>query len=203
MLKRIASIFSIILHPVFMPMLGIFIVFNSSLYNLALPVQFKKFVYLITLLCDVLIPLTLIPVLLYFRQVQQITMDEKRERLIPLFLSMVCLSIGYYLVSKFSPIKIINMFLLSASVIAFLILVISIFWKISIHMAGIGGITALIAILSFNTGTDMTIILSIVVIMSGIIASSRLALEAHSPMQLFAGYGIGLCTVGGFLIRWY
>jgi hypothetical protein len=197
---RTAKILSSLLHPIFMPLLGLFIVFNSGIYGMEVPGQFKKFVYLITLLCDVMIPLTLIPVFIYFRQIKQISMEEKRERLIPLFLTMVCLFIGYYLVAKFSPIKIINLFLLASGVIALLILIISIFWKISIHMAGIGGITALITLLSLSNGMDMTIILCLVILFTGIIASARLALNAHSPLQLLAGYAVGMITVGGFLL---
>jgi membrane-associated HD superfamily phosphohydrolase len=147
-----------------------------------------------------MIPLTLIPVFLYFRQIRKIEMDQKRERLVPLFLTMICLFIGYYLVAKFSPIRVINIFLLASSVIAFLILIISVFWKISIHMAGIGGITALIAVLSYSYKIDMTIMLCIIILISGIIASARLAMGAHSPLELLAGFAIGLVTVGGFLI---
>ncbi len=197
---KIANILSFILHPVFMPLLGLFIVFNSGIYGIEIPVQFKKYVYLITLLCDVLIPLTLIPIFIYLRQIQQISLEKKKERLVPLFLTMICLLIGYYLVAKFSPIKIINLFLLASSVIVFLIFIISIFWKISIHMAGIGGITALIGVISLTYKTDMTIVLCAAILLTGIIASTRLALEAHSPLQLLAGYSVGLFTVGGFLL---
>jgi membrane-associated phospholipid phosphatase len=85
--------------------------------------------------------------------------------------------------------------------VVFIVLIISMFWKISIHMAGIGGITALIIILSVVYRTDMTLLLCIALLLSGIIASIRLALKAHSPAQLLAGYIVGIMTVGVFLIQ--
>ncbi len=200
MLKTIANVVSFLLHPVFMPLIGLYIIFNSGIYGIEVPVEFTKFVYLITLLCDVLVPLTFIPVFIYLRQTQQITLEDRKERLIPLFVASISLFFGYYLVVRFSPIKILNLFLLACCVVVTIILLISVFWKISIHMAGIGGITALIAILSVSYKLDLTIILCIAILLSGLIASARLALNAHSPLQLLAGYGVGLFTVGLLLL---
>jgi hypothetical protein len=197
----LANILSSLLHPVFMPLIGLFIVFNSGIYGIEVPAQFRHFVYLITFLCDVLFPVTMVPVFIYFRNFQHVTLDERRQRLIPLFLTSICLFIGYYLVARFSPIRIINLFLFSSCMVVFIVFIISMFWKISIHMAGIGGITALIAILSISYKTDMTIVLCSAIILSGIIASIRLALKAHSPAQLLAGYAVGFITVGIFLIQ--
>jgi membrane-associated phospholipid phosphatase len=191
----IANILSFILHPAFMPLVGLLIVFNSGVYGVEVPSEFRRYVYLITFLCDILFPLTMIPVLMYFHSIRQASIDDRRERLIPLFITSLCLFIGYYLVAKFSPIQLVNLFLFASCLVVVIILMISIFWKVSIHMAGIGGITALILILSFIYKTDLTIILCVAVLISGIIASARLALNAHSPVQLIGGYLIGLLTV--------
>jgi hypothetical protein len=175
------------------------IVFNSGVYGVEVPAEFKRYVYLITFLCDVLFPLMMLPVLIYFRNIRSATIDERRQRLIPLFVTTLCLFMGYYLVARFSPIQIINLFLFASCFVVLLIMIISMLWKISIHMAGIGGITGLILVLSFFYKTDLTIILCIAIMFSGIIASVRLHLKAHSISQLVAGFGLGLITVGAFL----
>jgi hypothetical protein len=195
----IAQIVSYILHPVIMPLVGLLIVFNSGVYGMEVPSEFKRYIYLITFLCDVLFPLTMIPVLIYFRNIQHVTMNERPQRLFPLFLTTLCLFMGYYLVAKFSPIQLVNLFLFASCLVVLLMMIFSIFWKISIHMAGIGGITALILILSFIYKTDLTIILCIALLFSGIIASARMALKAHTPWELVFGYAVGLVTVGVFL----
>jgi hypothetical protein len=203
MKKSIATVLSFIFHPVFMPLAGLFILFNSGIYGLEVQTEFKRFVYIITLLCNVLLPVTTIPVLIYLKNMHQATFDERKRRLLPLFFGTICMFMGYYLVARFSPIRIINQFLFSVAVVTFLILIISMFWKISIHMAGLGGITALIAVLSVAYKADMTFILCITLLVSGIIASARLSVKAHSASQLLTGYALGLVTAGVILAHLY
>ena len=67
--------------------------------------------------------------------------------------------------------------------------------------AGIGGITALIIIISVAFKSDMTLLLSLAIFISGIIASVRLALKAHTPAQLAVGYAVGFLIVSIFLAQ--
>ncbi len=201
MITRIANIFSYLFHPILMSLIGIFIIFNAGIYISDIPDEYKRFIYTIVFLCNVLIPLTLIPALYLLKNIQHITLNERRERLIPLFFSTICFYLGYYLVSRISTIRLIDIFLFSGVIVVMAIMIVSIFWKISIHMAGLGGITGLILMLSFTYTLDMTFFLALVVFISGIVASARLALHAHSPMQLIAGYLAGLLIVSGLLLQ--
>ena len=87
----------------------------------------------------VLLPLSILPGLLYFKHMQNYFIDERRERLVPLFFAAICYYIGYYLVTKLAPVRVINLFLFASTVVVLMILFVSLFWKISIHMAGICG----------------------------------------------------------------
>jgi hypothetical protein len=197
----IANILSFLLHPVFMPLVGLFILFNSGIYGVEIPHQYKFNIYFITFLCDVLLPLTIIPLFIYFTHIQNTTLTERKQRLAPLLLTAICLLIGYYMVARYSPIQVVNLFLFASCIVVFAVFIISLFWKISIHMAGIGGITALIIIISVAFKSDMTILLSLAIFISGIIASVRLALKAHTPAQLAVGYVAGFLIVSIFLAQ--
>lgn len=196
---RIAKILSYILHPIFMPLLGVFIIFNSGIYIAEVPFEFKRFVYAIVFLCTTVLPLMILPALYFFNMLQQITMDERRQRFIPLFFTAICFFLAYYLVVKFSPIQVVNLFLFSSVVVVFVILLISVFWKISIHTSGIGGITALIVVLSMAYSVDLIVYFSLAILLSGIIASARLALQTHSLLQVIAGFVVGFLLVGGLM----
>jgi hypothetical protein len=187
--------FSFLFHPVFMPLIGLFIIFNSGIYTESIPVNYSRFLFIIVFLCNVAIPVSIIPALIYVKNLDNINIDDKRQRLIPLFFTAVCFYGGYFIVSRFSHSMLINAFLLSGTLIVSCLFLISFFWKISMHMAGIGGLTGLIIVLSIFYKIDMAIILSTAILITGFIATSRLALSAHSIIEILAGYFLGLIIV--------
>ncbi len=201
MITRIATILTYLFHPILMSMIGILVIFNAGIYISDIPDEFKRFIYSIVFLSNVLIPLTLVPALYLFKNIQHITLNERRERIIPLFFSAICYYLGYYLVSRFSSIRVIDTFLFSSVVVLFILLLVSVFWKISIHMAGLGGLTGLILMLSLLYTLDMTFFLSVAILISGIVATARLKLQSHNLLQIITGYVAGLVIVCVFLLQ--
>jgi hypothetical protein len=198
---KLSKILSTFFHPVFMPLFGLAVIFNSGIYESGLPVGYIRFLYIIVLLCNVLLPVSIIPVLIYIKQIQNLEINERSERIIPLFFASMCFYIGYYIVSAHSQSMLINLFMLSTTAIVVVVLLVSLFWKISIHMAGIGGITGLIIILSYVFRADILILLCVVILISGILASARLASGSHSLLQVIAGYLLGLLGVLGLMFQ--
>ncbi len=83
-----------------------------------------------------------------------------------------------------------------ATIIAISIaLAITFFWKISMHMIGIGGLTGAILALSLRFGIDAWMIFTVVLLISGLLGSSRLFLNAHTPAQVHTGYLLGTVVV--------
>jgi membrane-associated phospholipid phosphatase len=198
---KLAKILSYIFHPIFMPLVGLAIIFNSGIYESDLPGGYMRFLFLIVLLCNVMLPVSIIPVLIYIRHIQNLNIDERRERIIPLFFAAICFYIGYYLVALHSHSQLINLFMLTATAIVIVVLLVSLFWKISLHMTGVGGITGLIIILSYLYRADILILFCIAILISGIIASARLASGSHNPLQILAGYLLGLLGVLGLMFQ--
>jgi hypothetical protein len=182
-----------------MTLIGLIIIFHSGIFISQIPSEYKQYIFSIVFLCDVLIPLTFLPALYLFKNVQHHTLSERRERIVPLFFSTVCFYIGYYIISRYAAVRIISLFLLSGVAVLLMVLIVSVFWKISLHMAGLGGITGLILALSYAYSLDMTIYLSLALFISGTVASARLVLNCHSLSQIAAGYVTGAFIVFGFL----
>jgi len=191
----IPRLFSYLFHPVFMPVVGLLLIFHSGIYSGIIPANYTRYLFMIVILCNIILPVSIIPALIYLKYLDNIHIDERRERLLPMFFGTICYYGGYYIISKFSPSFLINTFLLASTIIVFCLLLVSFYWKISIHMAGIGGITGLIIILSVGFRIEMVVILCLSILVAGIIASSRLALGAHNILQILAGYILGLAVV--------
>ena len=104
---------------------------------------------------------------------------------------------AYYVLSSL-PIPIpefAKVFLLASAVTVFLTLVVSIWWKISIHMIGIGGLLGAVAALSIKFVADQQLIIMGLVLIAGLIAYSRLFLNAHNPSQVYSGLGLGIASM--------
>ena len=191
-MKRASNIISYVFHPVFMPLFGIFLILNSGIYSVNIPSDFTRFIYLIVILTNSILPLSFLPALIYFKNIRTFEMGERRERFIPLFFTTICFYLTYHIISRVSPVTFINMFLLSTVVTVLVLTLISIFWKISLHMAGIGGIAGTVVILSISFSLDTSFLLCGIILLAGIIGSARLAVTNHTPMQLFIGFVTGL-----------
>lgn len=157
-----------------------------------IPTEFTRFIYLIVILANSILPLSFLPALIYFKNIRSFEMDERRQRFIPLFFTSICFYLTYHIISRVSPVEVINMFLLSTVVIVLLLTLISIFWKISIHMAGIGGLAGTIVVLAILYHIDTSILLCGLILLAGIIGSARLAVTNHTPLQIFLGFVTGL-----------
>jgi hypothetical protein len=62
-------------------------------------------------------------------------------------------------------------------------------------MAAIGGLTGALLALSFRTGTNPVWAIVVVIVASGLVATSRLILEKNKLWHLEAGYTLGFVTL--------
>lgn len=162
--------------------------------------QYMNVVLILTSLCTIMLPLSMLPALIYLRHIQNFQLDERRERIIPLFFTTICFYVAHHLLHRFlNGVSIFSLFLLASTFVVLALLSISLFWKVSIHSAGVAGVTALILVISFNFSVDMTFFLSAAIICSGLVISSRLALKTHSVAQLLVGYITGFSIIYTFL----
>ncbi len=199
--KRLAQIVSVLFHPYFLTLIGLLLLFNSGLYISLLPARLKRWIFLITALNTVFIPLSC--TLFYLRTglVKSLRMDAPGERIIPLIVNTILFNITYYILTRFRIPDPVRMYILVGAVLSFLALVINWKWKISLHMMGIGGLTGTLFAISFRYGSDILLYLVLSVLVSGIVGFSRLKNEAHDPFQVYSGYAVG--TLTAFLIMYY
>ncbi len=190
-----AKILSYILHPVFMPIVGLLILLNSGTYISILDKNLIKVMYLIVGTFTIVLPLSLLPVFLYSKMIKNIQMSDRRQRIVPYFMTFISFYIAHILIKKLPISSLISAFLFAAAMTVLVILIISYFWKISSHMAGIGGLIGLILSLAFILKADLMYYLIIVVFLSGLLGTSRLALKAHNLAQIYGGFFAGMATV--------
>ena len=89
---------------------------------------------------------------------------------------------------------------LITTIFAFLLLFVKI--KASIHMIGISSLTVFIIGLSIHNQINTINLVAFFVIMNGVVASSRLVMEAHSKKELLIGFLCGVIPQIALLYFW-
>ena len=192
----LAKIVSVILHPLLMPALGLLIIFNSGTYLSYLPYESKKIIFMVVTLCTIIIPLSILPFFLYHKLIISIQMNSRKERFIPLITGFLFYAFCYFLVRRFPIPASYHAFFLGTTIAVLCSLIISVIWKISAHMVGIGGLTGLIVFLILSLRIDLQFLLILAVISSGLIGFARLQLKVHEPAQVYSGFVAGFFSVG-------
>ncbi len=186
--KNIALFFSAILHPLLMPLAGITILLFTSGYVSMLPLPARKLIVLLFASGTLLLPAIMLP-LAFFRN--DILMQKQNERTIPLALTLIFYMLTYFLFLKVPVFRFMHSFLLGALFSVFIALIITLKWKISLHMIGLGGLTAFLLYVTVNRQINLFPWVLISVLASGIAGTSRLYLNSHSQAQIYAGYFTG------------
>ncbi len=142
-----------------------------------------------------LFPLLLALALKRFGMLSSLSMAEPTERRIPYIMAAIFYFITAHSLRDYPIPPAITGYLLAGVIILAVALVLLSFTKISIHTAGLGAFTALTIFLSYYYGLDLLIIISLAIVLTGLIATARLYLGAHSPTEVYLGFIIGLGSV--------
>jgi membrane-associated phospholipid phosphatase len=122
-------------------------------------------------------------------------MDEPFQRIKPLFFSAIYYYMGFYLLRNVALYPVFRVFLIASVVLILLLMIVSFVWKISIHMAGMGGITGLILAVSFKMGFNPVGLIAGIFLVAGLVGTARLYLGRHTLGQVLWGYAAGLVVL--------
>lgn len=193
--QRAAQIISYLFHPLLMPMYGIFIITYSGTYAGISDLAELRFINMMVFGLTFALPAAFVPLYLYTRLIRNAEMKERRDRIVPYGITLVFYLTAYLLIRR-APVSLVYQeFLLSAFLTLFMVFAISFFWKISAHLAGLGGITGLVISLSVILEADLMLYLMITLLAAGFTAFARLRVDAHNSLQVYSGFLLGVLTV--------
>ncbi|MCZ4693682.1 PAP2 family protein [Ancylomarina euxinus] len=184
-------------HPMLMPLYAIYLIFHSNTFLDFTPFTLVKAIYMIVFITTILLPISCLPLLKSYSLISSYSLTERKDRMIPLALAILSYSLGFYLLMKLPGTNIFARLQLAGIISLTLLLIISYWWKISLHMAGIGGLCALIFTFSIRFSTSLRSMFMMAILAAGFLAFSRLKLEVHKPTQIYAGFLLGFVVVGG------
>ncbi len=193
-LRLLSMVISIVMHPVFLPVYGLLLIFNAPTFMVHLPAGIKRVIFLLTAVNMTIVPVALLPLLKMRNVITSYSMELRKERIIPLALGTMMYVVTTVIFYSYQIPVIIKSFMLSASLTSFLILIITFNWKISVHAAGAGGLLATVMVLSIRMYADLIIFWLPLIVLTGILMSARLYLRSHNPAQVYTGFLIGFVS---------
>lgn len=194
----VASFLSLLLNPLLMPTYGMIIAFWLSTLQILLTTDKVAVISVIALMTCV-VPVILISLMCYFRITSDLHLNVRKERFLPYLLIVVCSVISALYLFNINAPTWMWMFMFGGAVAALISMVVNFFWKISAHMAGIGGLIGLLC--KINSSGDGIIelmpVICALIIVAGLLGSSRIAMERHTLWQVIAG------VLNGFLCVYF
>lgn len=192
----LARMFSIVFHPLLMPTAGMMLLFHLNTYvNFSVPVAAKRFILIILFVNTAVAPITFLYLLKQTGFTSSLLLDERRERLLPLLISALFFILTYYLLKQVSLPSMVYYFIMGATLLVLTCLMITFRWKISLHMASMGGLTGFLIASSLLFKTDMVWLIMLAFLVSGFVGSSRILLKSHTPAQVYAGFLLGFMVM--------
>ena len=185
--------------PFYLPIVGIALLFLFSYLNM-FPWSYKIQVLLMVYLFTVMLPSLLIHVYRRYQGWNLIELGHREKRMIPYILSIISYFTCVYVMERLHMPHFMGSIIVAALAVQIVCALINIWWKISTHTAAIGGVAGALFAFSYYLGFNPVWWLCLVIIVAGMVGTSRMILRQHSLSQVVGGFGIGfLCAAVSIL----
>lgn len=201
MTNRLLTLLTWLSHPLLIPTYLILILFRSNTYlAYTLSPSLQRIILVSIFVLTFLMPLLSSVLILRRGSLQNLLMEDRQSRYVPYFFTLIYYIACYYFLLKLPISSVIKILILAAACCIALAFIINFFWKISIHLIGLGGMTGALYVLSLILGNEFILPMIVCLVLSGIVASARLIHQAHTPWQLYAGFITGFACEYFFIL---
>jgi membrane-associated phospholipid phosphatase len=182
---------STILHPIVLPTLGVFLyfVFVSKSFDKRLQLIVLGLVFVLTYV----VPVLLLLFLKNFGFIKDFQVSTIKERRFPVIFMILLLYFLGNTIIQIPTIRNLGILFYGTSLsLTCIYLLFSVKLKSSLHLVSMGNMIGFFLIMTNINSLSMLPIIILLILLSGILASSRLYLKAHTPVELLIGFFLGI-----------
>ncbi|MBI3517759.1 MAG: hypothetical protein HY062_00180 [Bacteroidetes bacterium] len=193
-MKSIANIISYLFHPLLMATYGCLLVFfglTNTIYYVFTPLKLKLILTLTVFAFTFLLPALNLLILYKLNYVSSLKIEKREERTFPLIMTALCYFGLFYMMYDFNIWPAIKLVILGGGVCILCAAIINLWWQISAHMIGVGGLLGMLFAIGYYMQMPVFIAISMCLLIAGCIGFARLSLKAHTPAQVYAGFVFG------------
>lgn len=202
-MRLFANITSFLFHPLLMVTYGIALAFFFTYLAVIYPLNIK-----LLLIGGVFVTTAVIPGLFILLMVKNgaavdLELSDRKERAVPYLIFITSILVCLFLMYKMMmPFWLLAM-LIGTCLALIAALCINFFWKISAHALGVGGLLGGIMGVARIHMINPYWAFIVVLVVAGLIGTSRIFLKRHTPMQVYAGFCLGfMCTFVASLLSY-
>ena len=196
----IARLLSSVFQPLFMPTFGVLLLFVYTTFGKE---YLKQFWQIVTpsVVFSFALPAILIYILYRLKVVSDLSLTIRKERFYPYIITLVSYSAMILFYSRMGMPRWFMMLIIAMVLIMGIAILITLLWKISAHMIGIGGlIGGAMSISYFVEQSNPYFMFMGLFLLAGLVGASRLILKRHTLPQVIAGFLLG--SVVSFVFVW-
>lgn len=199
-----AHLFSYIFHPLFIPFYVCwFLEFIHPSYFSGFSESGKKRVLLMVSLNAIAFPAITVLLLKGLGFIDSFFLRTQRDRIIPYIASMTFFFWAQYALREQPEIpRILVAFMFGVFISSAAALMANIYFKISMHAMGMGGLVGICFVIMQQNTMLMTWPLSAALLIAGLVCTSRFIVSDHTPKDIYSGFLIGfICQLIGASIQ--
>lgn len=193
-MKVFANLISFLFHPLLMVTYGVVLALTFTFLAIY-PLNMKLLIAGGAFISTAVIPGLFIFLLVKNGAAVDIELSNRKERLVPYLIFITSILVcAFFLYKMLMPFWLLSM-LMGACVALVIALVVNFYWKISAHAIGIGGLLGgIMGVARIHMINPYWAFISVLVI-AGLVGTSRIFLKRHTAMQVYAGFSLGfICT---------
>lgn len=190
-LMKSARIFTIVFSPFYAPLWAVlWLLFFSTMRQFA--IQYRLILLAVMVVFTIAVPRLTIYLFRKSGNISRWQFDARYNRHIQYAISLISYVACYLLLLRMDVFGFVGCVVLASIVAQIICSIINVWWKISVHMVGVGGWVGFISAFSFRFGFDPVLPECVVIIIAGILGSSQMLLRQHNLVQIIAGFFIGM-----------
>lgn len=190
-IRRAAHGISTLLHPFFVPVYALVVMlFTPTLYAL-LSLPTRLYLLGVVALYTLALPTLSILLLRRFGMLSSLRIDRRQERIIPLLIGTICYLLCALTLVKLPVAQLLHKLMFGAALCELFCLVVTLRWKISLHLTAQGGLIAFFSLMAIAGAGNLLVALIVSILGAGLLASARLWLGCHTGTQILAGFSAG------------
>jgi hypothetical protein len=195
-LRGIAAFISYVFHPIFIPayVVAFLLYVHPSLFSGFSALQ-KGRTMIISIINMVAFPLISVLLLKGLGFIDSIFLRTRKDRIIPYIASGIFFFWAYTVFHQqenYPPL--LSAFIFGVFLASSVALIANIYFKVSMHAIGVGGLTGVFIVMANNYSILMAWPLCVAVFITGLVCTARLIVSDHNQKDIYGGLFIGLVT---------
>lgn len=186
-----AKFISMLFRPAYYPLLCSCILFIFTPLSL-LALEYKLLELGSMFVFTIAVPMLLTAVYRRSLRLHRQEMRHRMNRIVPYLIFIVCYTVYLYMMHSANVTYIQLSVIIVALFIQIICTITSLWWKVSVHAAGAGAIISAIAAYGAIFQFNPLFWMSIAIVVTGLVGTSRMILRQHNLSQILVGVVIGL-----------